>query len=167
MDIDGVLNTQQHQSSLRSKGLPISDEFGLLFDPQTVRQLKHIIDATGAGIILISSWKFLGFRTMRQMWQKRELPGLLLDITSFDSDDMLLSLDLDNDNFPNLCKGVEVESWLRQHKRPSADYVILDDEAIALPSQSSHFVHTNPVVGLSERDAEQAIHILLNKLSLP
>lgn len=161
LDIDGVLNTQEHQRSLRAKGSQTSDEFGLLFAPEAVKLLKHIIDTTGADIILISSWKFLGIKVMQQMWLKRCMPGQLLDITdSSASDDVLLSIDLDDDNPSNLCKGIEVKSWLRQHKRLHADYVILDDEAIALPSQVSHFVQTQSERGLSERDAERAISIL-------
>lgn len=82
----------------------------------------------------------------------RGFPGQPLDITdSSAGDDVLLSIDLDDDNPSNLCKGIEVESLLRQHKRLHADYVILDDEAMALPSQVSRFVQTQPERGLSER----------------
>lgn len=167
LDIDGVLNTQQHQQDLRAKGLPISDEFGAIFAPSAVHQLKHIIEQTGADIVLISSWKFLGSEEMRQMWKHRRLPGKLLDITpSSASDELLLSIDLERGDLPNPCKGVEIEAWLRQYPKSNASYVIIDDESVVLPEQRDYFVQTKPELGLSEREAERAIQILLNKFAL-
>lgn len=168
LDIDGVLNTQQHQQDLRARGLATSDKWGALFDPQAVSQLKHIIEQTGADIVLISSWKFFGLETMKQMWSDRKLPSRLLDITeASSSDEMLLSIDLERGDCFNPCKGVEIEAWLRQHPKFNATYVIIDDEAVVLPSQRAYFVQTKPEVGLSERDAARAIHILQNKPTLP
>lgn len=165
LDIDGVLNTQQHQQTLRAKGLPPSDEFGELFDTRAVAQLKHIIDQTRADIVIMSSWKFLGLEFIRQMWVQRGLPGKLLDITpSFSSDEMLLSINLEHEDCFNPCKGVEVEAWLRQHPKCYTSYVIIDDEEVILPTQRAYFVQTNPQEGLSEQDAERTIGILLNKL---
>lgn len=164
LDIDGVLNAQQHQWALRSKGLQTSDNFGLLFDPKAVAQLRRIVKHTGASIVLISSWKYLGFETMAQMWSQRALPGQLLDVTPVSaSDEVLLSIDLEAEDFPNLCKGVEVDAWLRQHNQLDASYVIIDDDEVPLSIQVAKFVQPNPIVGLSERDSERAISILLNK----
>lgn len=168
LDIDGVLNTQQFQQALRAKGLPSSDEFGAVFDPRAVAQLKHIIEQTEADIVLISSWKFLGIEVLRQMWTQRELPGRLLDITpSSASDETLLAMDLELEDLPNTCKGTEIEAWLRQHSNPNVGYVIIDDEEVILPTQRAYFVQTKPEIGLSRREAERAIQILLNKPTPP
>lgn len=35
----------------------VSDNHGALFDPQCVKFLKEIIDATDAGIVVTSTWK--------------------------------------------------------------------------------------------------------------
>lgn len=160
LDIDGVLNTQQHQQALRAKGVATSDKWGALFNPSAVHRFKYIIEQTGADIVLISSWKFLGLEAMRQMWSERGLPGKVLDITpSSESDELLLSIDLEQDDLPNPCKGAEIEAWLSLHAKPNASYVIIDDEAIVLPEQRDRFVQTKPEVGLSEQDAECAIFV--------
>ena len=48
LDFDGVLNTQYYQEQLQSHSKNWQDEYGALFDPNAVKQLKRIIDATDA-----------------------------------------------------------------------------------------------------------------------
>ena len=64
LDFDGVLNTEFYQNLLISQGKPWGDENGAFFDPEAVMQLKRIVDATCADIIIESSWKYLikGFK---------------------------------------------------------------------------------------------------------
>ena len=56
LDIDGVLNTENYNLVLKRKGKICQDEYGALFDPNAVKQLKRIIDATNADIVVESSW---------------------------------------------------------------------------------------------------------------
>lgn len=51
LDFDGVLNTEFYQDLLLSQGKPWQDEHGAFFDPETVKQLERIIDATQASIV--------------------------------------------------------------------------------------------------------------------
>ena len=60
LDFDGVLNTEHYQNLLYYQGKTGSDKYGTLFDPEAVEQLKRIIDATHAEIVIESSWKCLG-----------------------------------------------------------------------------------------------------------
>ena len=39
-------------------------------------------------------------------------------------------------------------------------YVILDDLKDVLPEQEDHFIRIDPIVGITEKDAERAIEIL-------
>lgn len=39
-------------------------------------------------------------------------------------------------------------------------YVIMDDLKDVLPEQEDHFIRINPIVGITEEDAERAIEIL-------
>ena len=87
LDFDGVLNTEFYQNLLISQGKPWGDENGAFFDPEAVMQLKHIVDATCADIIIESSWKYLGLKALREMWAARRLPGRLIDITPFTASD--------------------------------------------------------------------------------
>lgn len=75
LDFDGVLNTEYYQNYLCYQGLAYQDEYGAFFDPETTKQLKRIIDATSAKIVIESSWKFLGLEAMQEMWSIRQLPG--------------------------------------------------------------------------------------------
>ena len=56
-------------------------------------------------------------------------------------------------------RSMEIELWLRYRKDNIANYVILDD--LPMPSTlQQHFVQINPVYGLLNLQAEQAIKIL-------
>ena len=57
LDFDGVLNHRRYNLYHNIHHLPEKDEFGVLFDPDCVAALKHIIDETGAEIVVSSSWK--------------------------------------------------------------------------------------------------------------
>lgn len=113
LDFNGVLNTEHYQGLLQYQGKPWQDEYGAFFDPKAVKQLKRIIDATGADIVIESSWKYLGLDAMKKLWEVRNLPGTIIDIT------------------PSLLgknKGVEIASWLSKYAKQDLRYVIIDDE---------------------------------------
>ena len=164
LDFDGVLNTEYHQNLLCYQGLAYQDEYGAIFDPEAIKQLERIVDATSAKIVIESSWKFLGLEAMQEMWSERQLPGQVIDITpSSVSDQWLLSANLDDiDSAMGHCKGMEIASWLADHAGPYAHYVIIDDEYVILDSQLPNFILTNPYDGITEELADKAISILNN-----
>lgn len=142
LDIDGVLN-------VISQG---QDEFGSLFHPHLVENLRTVMDATGAKIIISSTWRCAGLWKMQLMWEMRDLPGEVIDVTP----------EL------NLIRGEEIAEYLR--KNPADAYVILDDDDDMLPEQMPYFVRTSENLdhedccdrgfGLTKKCAEQAIKIL-------
>ena len=145
LDFDGVLNTEHYQGLLQYQNSPWQDEYGAFFDPKAVKQLKRIIDATDADIVVESSWKYLGLDAMKELWEVRNLPGTIIDIT------------------PSLLgknKGVEIASWLSKYAKQDIRYVIIDDEYVILDSQLPHFILTNPYEGITEEQANRAISIL-------
>ena len=145
LDFDGVLNTEHYQGLLQYQGKPWQDEYGAFFDPKAVKQLKRVIDATDADIVVESSWKYLGLDAMKELWEVRNLPGTIIDIT------------------PSLLgknKGVEIASWLSKYAKQDIRYVIIDDEYVILDSQLPHFILTNPYEGITEEQANRAISIL-------
>ena len=130
---------------LQYQGKPWQDEYGAFFDPKAVKQLKRIIDATDADIVVESSWKYLGLDAMKELWEVRNLPGTIIDIT------------------PSLLgknKGVEIASWLSKYAKQDLRYVIIDDEFVILDSQLPHFILTNPYEGITEEQANRAISML-------
>ena len=158
LDIDGVLNTKEWHSRM-TKDTP-KDEYGYAFDPVTVKNLAHIIDKTGADIVISSSWKFYGVAKLRKMWEIRNLPGTILDITpNTVSDEMLLNVNLDEMEL-GVCRGNEIKEWLSRHKGEVSNYVIIDDFDDLLPEQENHTVLTDSLIGITNFDAEKAIVIL-------
>ena len=148
LDFDGVLNTEHYQGLLQYQGKPWQDEYGAFFDPKAVKQLKRIIDATDADIVVESSWKYLGLDAMKELWKVRNLPGTIIDIT------------------PSLLgknKGVEIASWLSKYAKQDIRYVIIDYEYVILDSQLPHFILTNPYEGITEEQANRAISMLNEK----
>lgn len=162
LDFDGVLNTEFYQDLLISQGKQWQDEHGAFFDPEAVKHLERIIDATQASIVIESSWKYLGLKAMQEMWHARQLPGRVIDITSScASDSWLQATGLDENNLTH-CKGIEIASWLCDHALQETRYVIIDDEYVILDSQLPHFIMTNPFDGITEEVANRAIAILNN-----
>ena len=162
LDFVGVLNTDRYQAELQYKGIARQDEFGAVFDPNAVARLKQIIDATGADIVVESSWKYLGLNAMQEMWSARNLPGKVIDITpSKVSDEYLLRTDIssfDVSNFP--FKGLEIDSYLTKFNKKDVRYVIIDDEDVILDAQFPYFIQTNAHDGLTKTLADRAIAIL-------
>lgn len=162
LDFDGVLNTEHYQRLLYHEGKPLDDEYGPFFDPDATEQLRRIVDATQADIVIESSWKYLGIEAMQELWMARQMPGKVIDITpSAVSDNWLLTADLDDlSPAKGHCKGMEIASWLSDNATQEVRYVIIDDEYVILDSQVSHFILTNPYEGLTDVQADRAISIL-------
>lgn len=160
LDIDGVLNSERYHDYCYEKGLASDEKFGYPFDPEAVANLARIIDETGADIVISSSWKFWGLSTMIDLWKERVLPGKIVSITpNTMSDEMLLNVDL-TDWASMAGKGHEIKEWLSKKGKNVEQYAILDDADDMLPEQQSHFVQTNPKVGITEEDAKKIIAIL-------
>lgn len=167
LDFDGVLNSEKYFYYLKEHGKQTEDVFGSLFDPEAVSALRKIVEATGAMIVISSSWRFAGLERMRLMWEKRGLAGDVIDITSLHTADELIEAhigDIDFDDFIfNLGspRAYEINDWLASHPE-TINYVILDDERMN-ESLKQHFVNINPHFGLTDNDAEIAINILNSK----
>ena len=162
LDFDGVLNTEKYQAELRAAGKSGWDDFGQLFDPKAVENLKMVLDAV-PGIILVinSSWKLEGLNTMRAMWKARELPGSIHSVTPDYVPD-LVNIDLDNyENIALLAgKGNEVKQWLSNNAPEGCAYVIFDDMPDFLPEQEEHLICVNSISGITMEDAMKAISLL-------
>ena len=160
LDIDGVLNTKWWYTQM-DRNTP-RDKYGYAFDPKAVANLRRVVDETGAGIVISSSWKCMGLSQMEDMWDERNLPGKVVGITPNSvSDELLLDTDIDSMELFHI-RGEEIKEWLTKHGKHVSHYVIIDDMDNMLPEQQSHFVQTNPEVGITEDDANKAI-VILNK----
>lgn len=158
LDLDGVLNTARWHE--QAKGDQLKDDYGYTFDPTAVANLAQIIERTGADIVISSSWKCMGLSQMEDMWEDRNLPGKIVGITPNSvSDEMLLDAEIDGIDLFHI-RGEVIKEWLTKHGKRVSNYVIIDDMDNMLPEQQSHFVQTNPEVGITEDDAKNAIAIM-------
>ncbi len=149
LDFDGVLNTEQYQARLAVEGKPNKDAWGPLFDPRAVENLRRILDATDAAIVISSSWRWVHhLSSLRMMWEVRELPGDIIDTIPCGA--------------TYISRGEEIECWLDKHGRP--DYVIIDDIDDFYQAQHDHYIETNPIVGITEANAQKVIEILNSKV---
>ena len=64
------MNTENYQAKLKSEGKPRWDDFGPVFDPEAVENLKMVLDAVPDALLVInSSWKLDGLDKMKELWK--------------------------------------------------------------------------------------------------
>ncbi len=164
LDFDGVLNTEKYYCELKNKELPSNDKYGQLFDPKAVANLRKIIDATEARIVVSSSWRYMGLNVLQRMWYDRDLPGRIVDITPLHLlDDKLRDTDLNQVDVLSLCRGNEIKWYFDEvldANSNSRRFVIFDDLKEVLPELQDHFVRIDPIVGITEGDVERAIEFI-------
>ena len=146
LDFDGVMDTAYYDSVLSKEGLATTDRFGVLFDPDCVSNLRMIIEKTGADIVVTSTWKdFMSYQEIMDMWQERNLPGFVTDVTSTVSNH----------------RGNEIDAWLKEC-RDNCLYAIIDDldGSNFNLHQIEHLFVVNPYCGLDEDTTTRVIEHL-------
>lgn len=125
------------------------------WEDDLVENFRTILDATGALVVISSSWR----RHMRdpQLWvdvfkRWHDLDMVVLGITS-----------LEHTSHLNM-RGDRIQLWLDKNPEVT-NYVILDDSYDMLGSQLPNFVRTNMDLGLTKGDAQMAINILNGQLN--
>ena len=109
LDFDGVMNTAYYGHVLTKEG----KLGGVVFDPNCIRNLKFIVDRTGADIVVTSSWKdLMTYQDFLDMWKLRNLPGFITDVTP--------------SPFGKRKRGDQIDAWLEECKEDCL-YVIIDD----------------------------------------
>ena len=141
LDVDGVLNSIEFFKRLKDTG-----SWGLTeVDPDCVRRLKDVISATGAEIILSSTWRLVP-----------ELVKVLKENTGLELKGRTPSINQKH-------RGAEIESWLGDTDNV-ANFIVLDDDEDAgigkVYDLASRFIHTDVNVGFTEENARAAIALL-------
>lgn len=142
LDVDGVLNCN---------GTTRRTASGYMFvGNRQLKNLKHIINVTGAKVVLSSDWRY-----------DRDDPkwnGDYLELR-----DELLRHGIQFYGFtpelPSAHRGAEIAQWLDEHREVS-DFVILDDRTDIEPNKD-HWVQTMMDRGLGEAETDEAIKILM------
>lgn len=152
LDIDGVLNSEEYLHN----EVPAFGENQI--DPQAVDLLNQLVSATGASIVISSSW--------RHIWPFEKI-GQMLAQRGFEFSDRVI--DKTPDDWHEGFRGNEIEQWLALWKErlrideeaeAITSYVIIDDASDFNSEQMCRFVHTNFSVGLTPADVQKATKIL-------
>ena len=139
LDFDGVLTSEPFTRQCIFEHRR-ENWYGLdWFDPKCIELLRKIVNATGAKIVVSSSWRDLGMDKLRKVWFENNMPGELIGTTPIWV----------------LTKADAIKQWLKDN--PCGHFAVLDDDNLDVPN----LVKTNPSTGLTEEDAEKIIKILV------
>lgn len=149
LDIDGVLNSRAYDRKRNWDEQTDIDETRLPL-------IKEIVDATGAKIVLSSTW--------RQYWDR--------DTNRCDEDGLYINKTFGKfglsifDKTPDLgiatVRRDEISKWLKDTDEEIESFVIIDDYRYGWGDLSEHFVKTEPNfrLGIEKEHVEKAIEIL-------
>jgi HAD domain in Swiss Army Knife RNA repair proteins len=169
LDFDGVMNsTRSLLAAQRTK--PTKDERDFVFelnntyysgyplsmltldllgiDPDCVGYLNLIVEASGAQVVVSSSWRFChNLMGLQRLLEYRGFRGELVDITPI------------NLVGPGKLRSHEIQAWLDINPDVE-EFVILDDDE-DMAHLKNHLVRSNKKVGLTEDEAKKAISIII------
>lgn len=145
LDIDGVLNYESADAKTPGGALGIAS--------RPVKVLSRIVKATGAKIVLISTWM--------DEWNMNDedctADGLYLT-KKLRREGLHIMDRVDNPTF----RGAAIRSWL--DKRPNVtDWIVLDDvefEGYRASGVLPHLIQTDPKEGLTEDHIDKCVRML-------
>ncbi len=147
LDIDGVLNKN-------STSIPAPS--GCMFVEETlIRRLGRICRATGAKVVLSSTWRFGWYDIQADKSDSVNAE----DYIALSSSLLALGIPI-HGHTPIIydgSRGDEIRHYLRQ-SRDIDSYIILDD--VTVVGFAEHQIKTSPKTGLTDADAERAIKML-------
>ena len=149
LDIDGILNEDTTPTRTKSRVIFI--------DQDKLLRLKRIVDATGAKIVLSSTWRYDrddaqhngDFLELQEAFHK-----VGLDFYDFTPEDAI-----------GIRRGMEIKAWLGLHPEVER-YIILDDELFDFEERGllPRLVKTEfGDGGLTQAHVQEAIDLLLEE----
>ncbi len=156
LDVDGVLNSEIWNENHRYEM-----QNGVCIDETKVKLLSMIIKKTGAVIVLHSGWRF--WLDDKHKPLNREADYLLFQFKKYGIKIYDITPDFSTDEIKrtkkfSLVKASEIIDWIRFHQ--VTKYLVLDDLDLFMEEIIPYQIRTNPVTGLTEQDAEEAIEKL-------
>lgn len=166
LDFDGVLNSKQWFLDHKEE---ITESTSLLtrgvaeIDPTAVQRVVDIIDATGAAVVISSSWRHLHpLKEIVEILRDRGFPQFehfIIDKTPSDREVQAHGVPPDT----GVWRGHEIEFWIKNFESKNGkltSFCILDDDSDMLSSQHPNFVQTSWDHGIQPEDVQRAIQIL-------
>lgn len=163
LDVDGVLNSLEWCKAGHGFGCPPRKrerctKERLKWCPDMVKRLRRVIEATGAHIVVSSSWRGYGAGAVRKWkamfnvygWRNAPVIGETPDLCR-----------MVNGLYRSTTRGEEVAAWLKAHTHVVDRFVCVDDGDDFLPDQP--LVLTDMETGLTEDAALKCIVLLGNE----
>ncbi|WAS93239.1 HAD domain-containing protein [Nannocystis punicea] len=136
LDIDGVMN------NLGTRSEPEGPGMSACLDPDNVAVLNQIVRATGAVVVLSSSWRLtLPLAELRASFAAAGCEAQVVGITP---------------NVDGPRRGREIRAWLDAQPEPPTRYVAIDDQ-FDMPELPGRLVKTCRVHGLTTRELPQVL----------
>ena len=168
LDMDGVLNSMEyfarHKKDNPGTDIEAADRGNdvwwlRMIDPEAVARLNRIIEATGAKVVISSSWRYhCDPIRMQRLLRGRGFKGEVIDRTPFAKHLPEGIRNLDG------TRGHEISVWLTRntHLHIADRFVILDDIGPhGFAHVAPHLVHTTWGRGLLDEHIQPAIEMLM------
>lgn len=169
LDIDGVLFSETWSRTETYRNRPAFTEDWIRYqmaglDPACVERLNRIVEATGARIVITSSWRSethaggtqvglaatlacCGLRNHRDV-----VVGITPDLSSATAGGLYIAK----------TRWDEIQQWMRDTVGQVNEYIVIDDCAVG-DCPADRFLRTDMSVGLTDADADRAIEMLMEQ----
>ena len=145
-----VLNSDAYADYMLTEGnVDIFNED--MLDERAIVQLKKIVEATNAEIVLSSSWRWYKETRDKIHHQLRQKGIDFVDTTPREID-------------ITMSRGAEIKAWLDNHPEVEK-FVILDDDELQIEEYLPYHVKTTFKYGLTREKAAEAIKILNGEIN--
>lgn len=180
LDIDGVMNSEEHVLELRDLMMAGKIEQDVYDDgwdlpcPKALEALNKIIKATNAKIVLSSTWRLDPNRVNKLNSIFKQYGFTIADCTTTANITKVTLENKLNFSFKNCYskykhddvdftddRGAQIAYWLYEHPEVT-NFVILDDDSEDIDNYyKDKHVKTIFKTGLTDKDADEAIKILM------
>jgi hypothetical protein len=138
------------------------------FDPEALKRLQHILEVTGANIVISSAWRVgKSVEDLRELFKfcgdrfnAYEGPVPFVDVSRIIDKTPSLDVDRSEVDYDGLWgRGYEIVTWLKKYQGDLGvkKYIILDDETTDLKPLINFCVKTKTETGLTEELAQEVI----------
>ena len=168
LDVDGVLNSNQWAEWCYHHIDFIKNGGSNMFDPKCVERIINVCESTGAYVVMSSSWRMWSLeQTLKNLASKRDLRPILEKLVGITPRTEKRHRGTEIKYFLDCCKkqnfytdSGEQLSDGRFKFSINPKYIIIDDDEDMLEEQLPHFLHTDFMVGFTDKDMEKTIKIL-------
>ncbi len=158
LDVDGVLNSERYWDRVRDTitDLDYMTGSGKLIDDEAVGRLNALIEATGAKVVVSSTWRRK--RTVEELQALLASRGFAGDVVGKTADYVDAAVAGVADA-REVRREHEIRHWLSTTDLNVDVFVILDDEA-EMGSLGDRLVRVSGDVGLQDENVARAVRLL-------